>query len=242
MANGIDEIKDMQTILSMPLPEPSEIKKDSINSAVWLAAIERLESRLIFANELHNKAWQNGPRSIIRKPVANINEMTLKDIQQSILILESHLVAHSSKPFRKVEHFPFNEILKKLLRFKARLAFDPSFRMLFDYAANAIESHRKTTFPSVSILPTSKLNNWYRYYANYKVILNIVDFEGELIKSISFDNEWVKNDEGLIISLCAYCIFIEQKKGMTKILNMATSLLEKQPSFKHFYNAANALT
>ena len=241
MGHGIDEIKDMQILLSMPPPDPLKVKQDPLNAAVWIAAIERLESRIILANEIHSKAWQRGPRSILRTRSNSTPEITLKDVQQCVLFIETHILSHVSKPLQQTPHFPINEVMVKLLRFKARLAFDPSFRMLFDYAANALETSRKTLFPNVSILPTSKLSTWYKYYAQYSVLLDIVDFDGDVISGIAFESDWVKEDEGLAISLFTYCLSLEDKTSMKKVLHTASKLIEKQPSFKQIFNAAGVL-
>jgi hypothetical protein len=239
MANGFAELKDIQVLLSLPYPDAYEIKSERLKAGVWVAALERLESRLILANTIHENKWWNGPRSVNVGRETDGRELSLNMIQQTTLLLDAHIVSHASRKYENISPFPIKQILQELLRFKASLTDDPSFRMLYHSAYEAILNGRTVRFPNITVMPYTgfKARIWYKNYANYKAILKLIEFPGDTLSKIKFDNSWVKEDEGIVICLFSYCIASDSKKHIKKILVQSEIALEKQPSLKQIHNA-----
>lgn len=235
------ELKQVQEILTYDFPIAADIKKDEIARSLWIVAIEQLESRLILANSMSDGKMWVGPRSPY-KAKTDQRMITVTAIQQCIHCMDSFIASQASSPDDKIYPLPLKQIYQKLLWFKARITVQPAFRLLFDYVANTIKSGRNSRFPKITIMPNSNIEHrrWYKYYAQYMVLLSLIDFEGELVQSIDFDNRWLKEDEGFAIFLIAYCFKAKNINNMRKVHNYSKFSLESNNSLKIIHSAMQA--
>lgn len=205
MAEGKAELITISNLLFCNDPDIDEIRKDSLRTSLWVMTIEAVESRLLLANALHNGDWLSGPKVSVRKTEKNLS---LADVQQAIVLLDSHIIKHVSYPPSKKHHLPMREIYSYILSLKSKFCGDPSIKLLFQKAANGITNKEAVPFPKVSVYGKGKTRelSWYKYVSMYGALLDAVSFKDDALSSLKLDHSWLKQDECLVVILYTYAL------------------------------------
>ncbi len=205
MAEGKAELLTISNLLLGNDPDIEDIRKDRIRAGLWTMTIEAVESRLLLANALHDGEWLTGPRVSSRKAEKTLS---LADLQQAIMLLDSHIVKHVSYPPAKKHHLPFREIYSGILSLKAKLCGDPSVRLLLTKAVDGIINRAPVSFPKVSAYGKGKTRelSWYKYVSMYGAILGAISFKDDALSNLTLDHSWLKEDESLMVILYTYAI------------------------------------
>lgn len=205
MAEGKAELVTIGNLLFGNDPDIEEIRKDRLRTGLWMMTIEAVEARLLLANILHDGAWLSGPRVSRRH---TDKQLSLADLQQAIILLDSHIIKHVSYPPKKQHHLPLREIYAELLTLKAKFCGDPSIKLLFQKASDGIARQTPVPFPKVSAYGKGKSRelSWYKYVSMYGALLNAVEFKDDSLSNLALDHSWLKEDESVIVILYAYAL------------------------------------
>lgn len=205
MAEGKAELVTISNLLFGNDPDIEDIRKDRLRTGLWMMTIEAVEARLLLANILHDGAWLSGPRIPKRQ---TDKKLSLADLQQAIMLLDSHIIKHVSYPPTKQHHLPLRELHSSLLSLKAKFCGDPAIKLLLNKASDGIMDQTPVSFPKVSAYGKGKTRelSWYKYVSMYGALLNAVEFKDDALNNLSLDHSWLKEDESVIIILYAYAL------------------------------------
>jgi hypothetical protein len=205
MAEGKAELITISNLLFGNDPDIYEIRKDRLRTGLWVMTIGAVESRLLLANALHNGDWLSGPKTSIRK---TDKSLSLADLQQAIVLLDSHIIKHVSFPPSKKHHLPMREIYSYILSLKAKFCVDPSVKLLFQKVAEGIANKEPVAFPKVSAYGKGKTRSlsWYKYVSMYGALLGAVSFKDDALSHLKLDHSWLKQDECLVVILYTYAL------------------------------------
>lgn len=205
MAEGKAELLTISNLLLGNDPDIEDIRKDRLRAGLWMMTIEAVESRLLLANALHNGEWLTGPRVSSRKTE---KILSLADLQQAIMLLDSHIIKHVSYPPTRKHHLPIRELYSGILSLKAKLCGDPSIRLLLTKAVDGIINRAPVSFPKVSAYGKGKTRalSWYKYVSMYGALLGAVSFKDDALSDLKLEHSWLKEDESLMIVLYTYAL------------------------------------
>lgn len=203
MAHESIELNTVKTILSGYYPAYSEIAKDKALSEKWMSAVESLESRLVLANVVCESNWLKGPKM---PPLKKDKPLTLSDIEQSTLLLETLVLKRVSSQEEGEIPFPLKDVLSDLLAFKASICPDPAFKLMFEFARDGVVSGAPQTYPEIGAYGQGEKRNrsWYRYYGTYCSLLGVVKFEQKSIERFSATPDLGGENDCLLVLLYSY--------------------------------------
>jgi hypothetical protein len=203
MALDSIELNTVKTILSGYYPAYSEMAMDKAQSEKWMAAVESLESRLVLANVVCDSNWLKGPKM---PPLKKDKALTLSDIEQSTLLLETLVLKRVSSQDETKTPFPLKDILADLLEFKASICSDPAFKLMFEFARDGVIFGVPQAYPEILAYGQGEKRNrsWYRYYGTYSSLLGVVKFDQKSIERFDATPDLGGENDGLIVLLYTY--------------------------------------
>ena len=242
--DGRQELDTLAQGLRHPLPQPDSVKSSKIESAVWKSAIEALENRFLLANALMNNVWMEQPLDRRHQIKEDAPPLTLHDVQQMTLLLDGFIIKQSSQPKEILLPFSLTKTLERLIRFKLALNTEPSCRMIFHSALQGLRTGERQSITGIYALPrdNGKMRMWYRYYGIYSGLLRLVTMQGKAIDDLTFDPNWLNEDDGIVMMLACYAIQSGRDKDTLMTLHhKASRLTELIPSAQSLLSALNAL-
>lgn len=242
--DGIGEISTLSNAFKHPFPVADAIRTSKIESAVWMSALEMLESRLFLANAIHNNDWWEQPENRGHQVDPKLTPLTINDIRQMSLILDGYLVKKTSKEEKTKLPFNLKKTISNILNFKMSISVDPAFRMVFHAAIQGIYSETPFPHPRLIVIPTDgpRARLWYRYYGFYSGIMKLVAFNGEALSKLSFKNSWLDEEDGILIMLICYALHSgRDERTLLNLYQRAEKTAQTLPSARLLLSSIKAL-
>lgn len=234
------ELDTIKNLVSGHYPNYSDVLKSKKLTEGWSKVISSLESRLVLLDVIYGSKWLKGPKM---PPLNKSKVLSINEIEQSIMLIDNHILKAISSQAQLSKAFPLKEILSNLLEFKTAICVDPAFKLMFEMAHDALVHGVVLSYPEVLSHGKGDKRDrlWYHHYGVYGSLLNLLHFDSKSKERLSVSPDFWGVDDSLILMMYSYAYkSSSSKEQWAALLSNAEAAAKEMPSLVTLNTAMQA--